>query len=308
MVFCHASISGCWTLCILWSVFCVKEMGRKMKKTVQIFLTLLLVSQSFFMSLPVFAVVVEASSETRESQETSLSSELITKTEATTTAETINSSTHSSETTTSTEESTTASESNLPQSTAVSETKATEVKQTSKTITVSVEKFVLGQGYIIEPQEINVTQNWNYAQVLDSIFKKAGYGYEHSGTLANQFYLKSVKNSIDDPLAIPQELQDFAKQAGISLSNTGKNEANQDLAEFSYTATSGWMYSINNQLSGRGMSDTYPQNGDVFRVQFSLIGYGTDLGAAYAETDYLPIADKTALTKKIAQINQNKNA
>ncbi|KAF1301829.1 hypothetical protein BAU16_08045 [Enterococcus sp. JM9B] len=286
----------------------MKEMGRKMKKTVQIFLTLLLVSQSFFMSLPVFAVVVEASSETRESQETSLSSELITKTEATTTAETINSSTHSSETTTSTEESTTASERNLPQSTAVSETKATEVKQTSKTITVSVEKFVLGQGYIIEPQEINVTQNWNYAQVLDSIFKKAGYGYEHSGTLANQFYLKSVKNSIDDPLAIPQELQDFAKQAGISLSNTGKNEANQDLAEFSYTATSGWMYSINNQLSGRGMSDTYPQNGDVFRVQFSLIGYGTDLGAAYAETDYLPIADKTALTKKIAQINQNKNA
>lgn len=170
----------------------------------------------------------------------------------------------------------------------------------TKTITLSVEKFVLGQGYVVAPMEVQVTTEMNYAQVLDDVFAKQGLQYSHTGTLGSNFYLSGIENADNGQTKVPQDLIDF------SGNDTLKNATNQfgsTLREFSYTPMSGWLYSVNNDFPGVGMGSKKPQDGDVFRVQFSLVGYGSDLGNGGTGT--LAIANKMALTKKIGEINQD---
>lgn len=180
--------------------------------------------------------------------------------------------------------------------------KATKV---DKTITVAVERFVIGQGYIMEPQLVHVTQDVNYAVILDELFKQQGLQYTNTGSPESGFYLSGVTNADNGKTEIPKELVQFGQeQYGIDLANPVNGEA-PNLKEFSYSGMAGWMYSVNNEFPGVGMSDKTPEDGDVFRVQFTLVGYGADLGSSFGGNDALPVANKTALTQKIAEINQD---
>ena len=178
----------------------------------------------------------------------------------------------------------------------LAEAKSTE----TKTITISVEKFVLGQGYVMEPMEVQLTTEMNYAQVLDDVFAKQGLQYSHTGTLGSNFYLSGIENADNGQTKVPQELIDFS---GNDALKNATNQFGSTLREFSYTPMSGWLYSVNNDFPGVGMGSKKPQDGDVFRVQFSLVGYGSDLGNGGTGT--LAIANKMALTKKIGKINQD---
>ena len=170
----------------------------------------------------------------------------------------------------------------------------------TKTITLSVEKFVLGQGYVVAPMEVQLTTEMNYAQVLDDVFAKQGLQYSHTGTLGSNFYLSGIENADNGQTKVPQELIDFS---GNDALKNATNQFGSTLREFSYTPMSGWLYSVNNDFPGVGMGSKKPQDGDVFRIQFSLVGYGSDLGNGGTGT--LAIANKMALTKKIGEINQD---
>ncbi|MDT2756270.1 hypothetical protein P7G51_02585 [Enterococcus asini] len=178
----------------------------------------------------------------------------------------------------------------------LAEAKSTE----TKTITISVEKFVLGQGYVMEPMEVQLTTEMNYAQVLDDVFAKQGLQYSHTGTVGSNFYLSGIENADNGQTKVPQELIDFS---GNDALKNATNQFGSTLREFSYTPMSGWLYSVNNDFPGVGMGSKKPEDGDVFRVQFSLVGYGADLGNGGTGT--FAIADKLALTKKIGEINQD---
>ena len=69
-------------------------------------------------------------------------------------------------------------------------------------ITVSVERFSLGQGYLIEPTEISFTQGENFAQVFDCLMKQKGFTYRYNGRLTDGFYLESIDNADTDVLNI----------------------------------------------------------------------------------------------------------
>lgn len=183
-----------------------------------------------------------------------------------------------------------------------SQSSSAEEPSEEKTITLSVERFTLGEGYIIEPLQLQVNTEMNYATILDEAFKSAGMTYQHTGELAEGFYLSGIDHADNGQSAIPAAVKKLAEDNYLSL---GEN-SDDNLAEFDYSQTAGWMYSVNNVFPGVGMSDKAPADGDVFRVQYTVAGFGADLGNSTSAA--LEIADKTALTKKIAEINQDKNA
>ncbi|WP_159722837.1 DUF4430 domain-containing protein [Enterococcus sp. CSURQ0835] len=172
------------------------------------------------------------------------------------------------------------------------------------TVTVAVERFTLGQGYVVEPEQVNVTTQKNYAGILEQVLQANKLEYTQLGTTDNNFYLTGIKGIDTKQPQIPSAVTQLAQQTNTKLSSV--NASAPTLGEYSYSPTGGWLYSVNNQTPTVGMSDQKPTEGDVFRVQFSLVGYGADLGQSMDGQAQVKVADKTALTKKIAEINQDK--
>ncbi|MCI5996567.1 MAG: Ig-like domain-containing protein [Blautia sp.] len=186
------------------------------------------------------------------------------------------------------------------------------------TITVAVERFSIGQGYLIEPYLTTFQSGDTYETVCRRILDEKGYRYDTKGA---SFYLSGISGADAGAISIPSCIQKIgAKKIGIKNVNPPNNSAMNEyaggkawLGEFSYSRMSGWMYSVGNnnghEFPGVGMDGRSPKDGDVFRLQFTVWGYGEDLtGCGYSDPSkiYYPVGNKTALTRKIAQINQNK--
>lgn len=198
---------------------------------------------------------------------------------------------------------------------AKSELKAAE--QTG-TVTFSVERFTIGEGYLIEPCIVPIYKGDNAAIVLDRVLKEKGYTYKYKGSLTDNFYLELICNGDNGnyrPPAIIKEMAPFENDNTNKTDNPPNGEetnvAYPDLSEFSYTTNAGWMYSVNGYFPEVGMAGYTLNNGDVFRLQFTLYGYGADLGSVYgdAETSIaLDLPDRDPITKRLALINQNRIA
>lgn len=179
-------------------------------------------------------------------------------------------------------------------------------------ITISIEKFTIGQGYLIEPCLVPIYSNDNCAMILDRILKEKGYEYVSTGHLDSSFYLAGIYNADNGNTNIPSVIQKMsATTIGGELvfppNNNTVNPVAPQLAERSYGEMSGWMYTINGDFPD-AMSIVTPKDGDVMRVQYTAYGYGADLGSKYeGPIPRLEIADKDALTKRIAEINKEKN-
>ena len=185
-------------------------------------------------------------------------------------------------------------------------------------ITVAVERFAIGQGYLIEPYTTTFHAGDTYEDVCRRVLEENGYSYTTGGA---SFYLSGINGADAGTISIPACISKIGpKKIGIKTVNPPDNTAVNDyageeawLGEFSYSRMSGWMYSVGNddgyEFPGVGMDGRAVKNGDVFRLQFTVWGYGEDLtGVKYADssTVYYKVGDKTDLTRKIAQINQNK--
>lgn len=70
----------------------------------------------------------------------------------------------------------------------------------------------------------------------------------------------------------------------------------------------GWMISVNGDNDNGNLTPAdIVKDGDVIRYQFSVYGWGADVGLSnYAGMEPLKVADKTTLTKELAKINKNK--
>ena len=174
---------------------------------------------------------------------------------------------------------------------------------------VTVEAFTLGGGYIIEPTYVDIYEGDSTANALTKLLKDRGFTYTNTGSIESGFYLATISSnqlsSIDVTGAnIPTGLLEKLAENNIEVS---KRSDASSLGEFDYTSYSGWMYCHNNVFPNVGFSGNYLADGDVVRVQFTVGGYGADIGGGYAmggvSTDYYPVANKDALTSRIAQIN-----
>lgn len=169
-------------------------------------------------------------------------------------------------------------------------------------IVVSVEAFTLGGGYIIEPCYVDILAGEDAAQLLVRVLTANGLTYTAEGADSRGFYLEDIKgeklSTIDvNGDTIPAELK--AKLTENKLTISKRKDANR-LGEFDYTKGSGWMFCMNNIFPNVSFSSIYPADGDIMRVQFTL-AYGSDVNGGI--TSLLTVANKDALTEKIAQIN-----
>ncbi|WP_336772063.1 S-layer homology domain-containing protein [Paenibacillus sp. MMO-58] len=164
-------------------------------------------------------------------------------------------------------------------------------------VTLDVEKFTLGQGYIKEPVKVPFYEGDNGAALVDRLLGEENY--KHSGSIDSAFYLSKVKDNDSRPVELPAYLTKMMEDNHAVFG--GKVDENW-LGEFDYTNMSGWMYAVNNAFPPVGFSNYEPQNGDVIRVQFTVYGYGTDLGSEWGD---IRLANKDGLTEAIAEINSS---
>ena len=172
-------------------------------------------------------------------------------------------------------------------------------------VTVSMEKFTLGLGYIIEPVRVPIYEGTKVSEIITNLIGEGNY--RKTGTIEEGFYLAHVKDNDRREANVPEYILN-------ECGDVDSGRAEEDwLGEFDYTTMSGWMYSVNNKFPNFGAAAYYPEDGDVIRWQFTVYGYGKDLGGGFEgdetsgsfEGTYKPIANKTALTAKLAEINSS---
>ena len=168
--------------------------------------------------------------------------------------------------------------------------------QAATTVTVAIEGFTLGLGYIVAPYALVIDEatlaamattygfagaaemkaNLTAAYVLDYVVKIHNLEMDYQGNLGagGSFYMSSLSGLDTSNIVVPEELRAKLEESGYFIDEIYEEGT---LGEFDITYGSGWMYAVNNVFPNVGFCDHIPQDGDVIRVQFTL-AYGSDIG------------------------------
>ena len=171
-------------------------------------------------------------------------------------------------------------------------------KETQEAIFV-VERSTLGQPFYIEPTVVEFYEGESVAHALIRILGDNNYNYGTNWDFKSSFYLAEVKLEDSLPVNVPQHIIDM----GFDPSGLTGN-SDEWLGQFDYNSMSGWMYIVNHVMPNVGMDNELLKPDDVVRVQFTLHGYGEDLGFGWGESStYIP-ANKDELMRELAYINE----
>lgn len=173
------------------------------------------------------------------------------------------------------------------------------------TIAISVEKFTLGEGYYVEPVQIPIYAGDTGITVLNRFLGSDKIVWKNN-------YLVGIYGAQTGELKVPASISKMESHPDFGAAPTTESARAEGLtypnrlSEKDFSPMSGWMYSVNNVFPGYGLDGYSPANGDVFRLQFTLWGYGADLGQDFMG-GMAPInqTDKTDLTKLLAEINSS---
>ncbi len=188
-------------------------------------------------------------------------------------------------------------------------------------VTISVERFTIGKGYAIEPMQVDLYQNDSVASIVTRLLDEYDMPYTlgPGASVESGFYLASITDGSDpnEPIEPFDYIVEAIEDEYGELSYTRDGES---LGEFDYAQQSGWMYSVNGAFPNYGASDYNTtskvnplKDGDVIRWQFTLWGLGKDIGGGFDgdeaagtfEGSYITIAERTAATSTIADVNSN---
>ena len=135
------------------------------------------------------------------------------------------------------------------------------------------------------------------------------YPWISDGAPTAGFYLSQVYYPEQTGYTIPATIQEYI--TGNQLAFVADDANGKYLGEFDYLNTSGWTYSVGDKTNGAaefpgiGSNGWGLSDGEVVRWQFTLVGYGADLGAdntAWGTSNILSVGDKSALTWKVAEL------
>ncbi|MDT2829785.1 Ig-like domain-containing protein [Vagococcus carniphilus] len=170
-------------------------------------------------------------------------------------------------------------------------------------VTFSLEKFTIGQGFIVEPVKVPFKKNENVAQLFDRVAKANKLEYWNAGSLNKNFYLQGIENvdnkKIKIPAYIPEKLNGPTTEEALATSKT-----DSDLGEFDYNQGSGWYYLVNGTAANVGMSDWEVKPNQVVRVAFTLV-WGEDLsGTNFGEgLSRISVSNKDDAMTTLADFN-----
>ncbi|CEO87870.1 DUF4430 domain-containing protein [Syntrophaceticus schinkii] len=171
-------------------------------------------------------------------------------------------------------------------------------------VTISVEKFALGLGYIVEPIRVPFFDGDTVDKLTVDVIGEENSDHEYN--YRGDFWLYAVKDNETREPNWPQHILD---NANIEY---GREWDSPDwLGQYDYYCDSGWMYCVNGKFPDIVASGCTPKDGDVIRWQFTIVGLGRDIGANPAGSenadswgaDFIPIAQKDALTRLMGEIN-----
>lgn len=176
------------------------------------------------------------------------------------------------------------------------------------TVAVTMEKFTLGQGYIIEPVLVTVPKDTTPAsKVITDLLKKKYPEIEQpwkmTGKVEDTFYLSHVYDTDYDYSNFPEYVKKAVAERGGDFTLERKKDW---LGEFDFYNMSGWMYAINNNFPGVGAAAWTLKDRQVMRWQYTVFGYGADLNADNSEwgtASIINTARKDDLIWRIAEIN-----
>lgn len=182
--------------------------------------------------------------------------------------------------------------------------------QAKSKVYYSVEKFTIGQGYLVEPTEIAITEGEALSTVTERLLKKNGFTWSSEITSSYGWYLEGIDNADTGDGYVPQCIQNMGPDAPRDEDILPAKEKNgrdyPGLYAYSYTMYSGWMFYPNNQDKSVGAGYYSLKDGDVIRLRFTLYGIGADLDNGREGSLSLPNLD--AVTKRMAVYNANKKA
>jgi hypothetical protein len=166
-------------------------------------------------------------------------------------------------------------------------------------VIVDFEGYNLGQGFYIEPTELILPEGATAEDATRELLIDTGHEYNAGGT-GDEFYLSGIKGFDTGEVNVPAYIAD-----AMELANEELGEQDDEwLSEQDYTATSGWMITVNHEMLGTSAGAHVLTDGDVIRWQFTVVGLGTDLGLVLDWGEEFPEplythADKTALIRAI---------
>ena len=190
------------------------------------------------------------------------------------------------------------------------------------TVTVSIEAFSVGLGYLVAPVDFelndqnlsDMAEHYGYesaeafkeklsmAHILDYVLYTYGLEMDYQGSLEstwNGFYMSSISGIPDTTISVPEELAEALEMNGYYIDEYVSDEGT--LCEFDVTWGSGWMYTVNGAFPNIPFCDYVPQDGDVMRVQFTL-AYGSDIGDwGFMGEPFFELVDRDTITKLIAK-------
>lgn len=189
-------------------------------------------------------------------------------------------------------------------------------------VTMTIERLTIGQGFLVEPITVEVEagegeEGPTVKDVLEKVAQERDI-YLNSSVGQYGYSLDSISYADTGVLNIPQKILDMPSidvdygeygsyhyDAPTNTSTNALFEDEQKLGSFSYNDMAGWMYVLNNSSNVSGMGSQPVNAGDVVRVQFSVYGYGVDLGfeSHYDNIETLQLANKDKLIKQVASVD-----
>ncbi|MDR0436624.1 MAG: DUF4430 domain-containing protein [Propionibacteriaceae bacterium] len=172
------------------------------------------------------------------------------------------------------------------------------------TVYIDFEGYNLGQGFYIEPTAITLPAGSKISDATAALFElPENAGYETRGLPS---YLVGVKGFDKGTIDIPSYITDNGIE-GYPGNDDHDGNSNDWLEAVDYSGMSGWMFTANNTMGQEGASAITVHDGDVIRWQFTVWGYGCDLGVVdgcwrepgESAPPYFTMADKTELIRAL---------
>ena len=157
------------------------------------------------------------------------------------------------------------------------------------------DKTTIGQGFVVQPEKVPLYEG---DTGLDVVQRAADILTEDSGYGA---YITAFADT-DLGSTVPEAI------AAVCPEMTGRNTEGY-LGSMDYTPEGGWTYFINDEYAMTGIGDYIPADGDVILFEFTVYGYGADLGidnSSWGGAAALkPLTNKAELIKLCAEGRQS---